>query len=718
MTKYKIITIIIILFISQFVKADEGMWIPILLKKYNIEDMKKKGFKLNAEDIYSVNNASMKDAVMIFGGGCTAELISDKGLIITNHHCGFSRIQAHSSLKNDYLTNGFWAMSNKEELPNPGLTVTFLEYMEDVTKKVLANVNDNMDEAERQMIIAAEIIKIKAEASKNGKFVAKVKPFFYGNEYYLFVSKVYRDVRLVGAPPSSIGKFGGDTDNWMWPRHTGDFSMFRIYADKNNEPANYSPDNIPYKPKKHFPISIKGVKKGDFTLVFGYPGRTQEYLTSYAIKMISKDENPHQIKIRQMKIDVMSNDMNNDPAVRIKYAAKYARVSNYWKKWIGENKGLERLNAIQKKKNFEKKFTKWANSNQNRKNTYGALLPKYKSIYDKLTPYALANAYFYETLYTMEIVRLSSIFVKLTRLYEKSDEKKIKKTVESVRRSVKGFYKDYNKSTDMKIFKQALKMYYDNVDKKFHPALFNLVEKKFKGDFDKYTKYLYKKSFIANEKKVYTFLDKFKLSHIKKIKKDPAYIFYGDALDIYYKEINPKSRELHQKVEKLNRTYVKGQRLMLKDKVFYPDANSTLRVAYGQVDDYKPKDGVKYLHYTTLEGIMEKDNPNIYDYKVPKKLKELFIKKDYGQYAENGQIHVCFTASNHTTGGNSGSPVINGDGHLIGVNFDRCWEGTMSDIMFDPERCRNISIDIRYALFIIDKFAGAGYLLNEMTIIK
>lgn len=713
------ITLIFLLFASPYLRADEGMWIPLLLKKYNIKDMQAKGFKLTAEDIYSINKASMKDAVIIFGRGCTGELISDQGLLITNHHCGFGQIQNHSSLEHDYLTDGFWAMSRSEELSNPGLTAKFLERMEDVTDQVLANVNDNMSESERYAEIQKQVRLIELKASENGKFETVAKPLFYGNEYYLFVYKVYKDVRLVGAPPSGIGKFGGDTDNWMWPRHTGDFSMFRIYADKNNEPVEYSPENVPYKPKKFFPISLKGFKKGDFTMVFGYPGSTEEYLTSYGVKMISEVENPQRIKIRQAKIDIMTKYMEKDAGVRIQYADKYAGVSNSWKKWIGENRGLKRLNAIQKKQVFEKDITSWMNGNEAKKSKYGSLLDSYKKTYEELSPTQLAYDYFIETIYRNDIFSLAASYRSyLDKINEQSKKEDIESAVSRLKAGLDGYFKDYYKPLDKELFAEMITLYHTGLDKKYQPSMLQEINTKYKGDVAKFTEAIYKKTIFADKEKLVDFLDNYKIGSNKKLEKDPIYQLYGEFLNLFQQNVQPVLEKTDLELAKLNRLWMQAIMEFEKDKVLYPDANFTLRVTYGQVDDYFPYDGVKYLHYTTLKGIMEKDNPEIYDYRVPQKLKELYEKKDYGEYGENGEMHVCFTASNHTTGGNSGSPIINGEGQLIGVNFDRNWEGTMSDIMYDPDMCRNISIDIRYALFIIDKFAGAKHLVDEMTLIR
>jgi len=712
-----ILLLLICFFRPSFVLADEGMWIPILLKKYNYEDMQKKGFRLTPEDIYSINKASMKDAIVIFGGGCTGELISDKGLLITNHHCGYSFIQKHSSLENDYLTDGFWAMSQEEELTNPGLTVTFLVRMEDVTDRVFSGISEGMDAEKRMDSINVSIDKIIKEATDNSNYTAEVVPFYYGNEYYLFVYEIYKDIRLVGAPPSAIGKFGGDTDNWMWPRHTGDFSLFRIYAGKDNNPAEYSPDNVPYKPKKYFPISLKGVKKGDFTMVFGYPGSTSEYLTSYAVRMITEVENPHRIKLREKRLDIFNAAMNTSREIRIKYATKHARVSNYWKKWIGENRGLQRFNAIEKKEALEQKFTTWAFSAEKLKMKYGNILPMYSNIYNELTPYTLAVDYYYEVVRAIEILRFAEKFNPLFNpgTFYGDNEAGV---IESIKNRTTGFFKDYYMPVDKKIFAELLQMYYENIDKEFHPGIFSVIEQKYKGDFSAYADFVFSKSFLVNENKINGFLDNCSEKSYKKLIKDPAYRLYDSFVRVLREKVIVQYRSLNNRISELDRIYMQGLREMQKDKLFYPDANSTIRVSYGQVDDYCPRDAVYYEYYTTLKGIIEKDDPDVYDYKVPEKLKELYRNGDFGQYGEGDEMHVCFIASNHTSGGNSGSPVINGDGYLIGVNFDRNWEGTMSDIMYDPDICRNISLDIRYALFIIDKFAGATHLIEEMTLVK
>ena len=696
------------------------MWIPILIEKFNIEIMQEKGFKLSAEDIYSVNQASMKDAVMIFGGGCTAELISDQGLIITNHHCGYSRIQYHSTVDNDYLTNGFWAMSQEEELANSGLTVTFLKWMKDVTEEVLEGIEDGMSDEEISDIKQGNIIKIKEEAIEGTHFTAQVKPFYYGNQYFLFVNEAYKDVRLVGAPPSAIGKFGGDTDNWMWPRHTGDFSLFRIYAGEDNEPAEYSPDNVPFKPKKFFPISLKGTKPGDFTMVFGYPGSTYEYVPSFHLQMLIRDIYPELIDVRTKKLEIMQNAMEKSPEVRIQYSAKAAGVSNSWKRWKGEIQGLDKLDAVIKKQEYEKQFMEWTGANPERNRRYGKLLEHYEKVYNEIAPLRLVQSYLREVFFYngVENISLASGFTKLVSMVENdASPEEIDEVLESLRRRTTGFFKNYDPATGETLAVAMLLMFEKNIAVEYHPEEYKKIMEKYSGNYQTWINKVRKKSLFMDEEVLLSFLNSFKTSDVKKIKKDIIYRLAQSAGETYGKILS-EYRKLNQELESLHRDYMKAQMEFESEKLFYPDANFSLRVSYGEVLGYDPRDAVSYKHYTTLDGVIEKDNPEIYDYDVPDKLKELYIKKDYGRYSQDGKIPICFLATNHTTGGNSGSPVIDAEGNLIGINFDRAWEGVMSDLMFNPEQCRNISIDIRYALFIIDKFAGAGYLLDEMTLVE
>ena len=708
------------------VKADEGMWIPMLLKKYNIEDMQKAGFKLSADDIYNINEACLKDAVIGLGREgspfhhfCTGELISDEGLIVTNHHCGYGAIQAHSTLEHDYLKDGFWAMSREEELVNEGITASFLVRMEDVTSIVLDSITDETKEVDRQKMIRKNIKKLQDEAEKDSDYRASVKAFFNGNQYFLSVYEIFKDVRLVGAPPSAIGKFGGDTDNWMWPRHTGDFSMFRIYADKDNKPASYAKENVPMKPKQSFKISLKGVNEGDFTMVFGYPGTTTEYLTSHALEMMTQVDNPHKIKIRTKKLDIMRADMDASPMVRIQYSAKYAGVANSWKRWQGEIKGLQRLNAIAKKKELEENFVTWANTNEELKKKYAGIVDEMGSLYKELAPLSLARDYALEAGFRgSETVGLAAKFKGLSRLTKK-DADKLKDAVEALKKQSDKFFKNYNMPTDKKLLAATLKMYSDNLEDKYLPKEIINIRTKYKGNFDAYAEKALSKSFFADEAKLNSFLASYKTSMAKKLTKDPIFALASSISFHYESEIAPGYGKISRKTTKLQRTYMAGLMEMQKDKTFYPDANSTFRVHYGKVAGYKARNAVTYDHYTTLEGIIEKDNPEIFDYDVPQKLRDLYHANDFGQYAnDKGEMPVCFAATNHTTGGNSGSPVLNANGELIGLNFDRAWEGVMSDLMYDAEICRNVSLDIRYVLFIVDKFAGAGYLLDEMNIVK
>ena len=699
---------VLVLIIGQ-IKANEGMWIPLLIEKFNIEDMQSKGFKLSAEDIYSINQACIKDSVVIFGRGCTGELVSDQGLLLTNHHCGYGQIQKHSSIEHDYLTDGFWAMSKEEELPNPGLSVRFLERIEDVTELVLQGVNDNMNEKERSEIINKNIDSLKNEAIRETYQSAVISPFYYGNQYFLFVYKEYKDVRLVGAPPSAIGKFGGDTDNWVWPRHTGDFSIFRIYADKNNEPAEYSPDNVPYKPKKFLPISIKGIDEGDFTWVLGYPGGTSQYITSDAIELIKNVRNPNRIECRDKRLEIMNSYMDANDTIRIKYASKNARVSNSWKRWKGEIIGLERLNTVEKKRELENQFKVWA-----KKNNYKNVLPELAEIYNKAEEYVVAYDYYKEAITAIEIVDFAAEFDYLIDMSATSNEndEAWNQEIESLKKETNSFFKDYVQTIDKETFEELLPLYYANVNQKYQPEL-NISD-----DWDTYIESLYALTIFDKKEKLLDLLNSASKEEIMKLADDPIFKFYNKFHNIYRDEIYPVYDSLKNRTNALYRVYMKGLMEMQDDKVLFPDANFTMRVSYGEVKGSYPRDGVEYLYYTTIDGVIEKDNPNIYDYDVPEQLKELYKTKDYGMYEVNGTVPICFLATNHTTGGNSGSPVLDAEGNLIGLNFDRMWEGIMSDMVFDPEHSRNITLDIRYLLFLVDKYAGAKHLIDEMTIVK
>jgi hypothetical protein len=689
--------------------------LPSLLGEQRIKDMQERGLKLTAEDLYSINNSSLKDAVVRFGRGCTGAIVSDQGLLLTNHHCGYGRIQSHSSIEHDYLTDGFWAMSMQEELPNPGLTVSILIRMEEVTERVLENVTEGMTETERSNAIAAASEKIVKEIVDEGKYEAAVEPLFAGNQYFLYVTEVFRDIRLVGAPPSAIGKFGGDTDNWMWPRHTGDFSIFRIYVDKDNNPAEYSEDNVPYQPEKFFEVSTKGIQEGDFTFVYGYPGTTQEYLPASMIRLISQVSYPKRIEIRQTKLDIIEADMNADPKVRIQYSSKQAGIANAWKKWIGVNKGLQRYKALDKKEAFEERFTSWAETYEGF--DYSGVLPAFEKLTEEMVPVQTWIDYFFEAVWQMDIIRYASSFRKLASL-DKSQKEEIEKEVERMSGNAAGFFKDYNQPTDKKIFVAMLKYLRESLPADQLPEFYYDVDKKYKGDLQAFADDVYETSFLVDEERAVEFLSKYNASRAKKIGKDPIYDVMSQFLEMYRANYADRYSALMARQDSLQRIYMKGIMDMHSGEIIYPDANGTLRIAYGQVDDYYPADAVYYYYQTTLEGIMEKDNPDIYDYQVPEKLKDLYHEKDFGPYGVDGTMPVCFTASNHTTGGNSGSPVLNAEGQLLGLNFDRNWDGTMSDFMYDVDICRNITLDIRYCLFIIDKFAGAGHLVEEMVLVE
>ncbi len=698
------VLLLLIVGVNAFSQKSGGMWIPTEL---NEKEMKELGLQISVSDIFNTTRPSIKDAIVQFGGGCTGEVISPQGLVLTNHHCGYGEIQSHSSVDNDLLSNGFWAKNNTEELPNPDLSVTFVTEIHNVTQAVFANTS-NLSEAEAQKVIEKNIEELKKDFPKKDYQHIVVKPMYSGNQYYAFVSETYRDIRLVGAPPQSIGKFGSDTDNWVWPRHTGDFALFRIYANKDNEPAEYSADNVPFRPKHYLPISLKELKEGDFTFIFGYPGRTSEYLPAIAIEQIINDLNPIRIAIRDITLKTLDEKMRQDNATRIKYAAKYAGISNAWKKWQGESKGLKRSNAVDKREKYENEL---ADKNPEIK----SVLADFRRLYTEQKPYALNNALWGELSRNSETLYLAALFNRISQMQlngsltqEKSDEFKAE---------IRQIYKDYDKTLDARVTAKIISYYIAQVPKQFLPhdyAKYTDENRNF-GLFEKWNK----KSIVTNNDndpdKIFADIQKLANS----IKKDPFVIFYNSLLDAYNTNVNDKYKSIQEQINGLQKRYMALQMETDKEKVFFPDANFTLRVSYGQVHGSKPADGVEYGFQTTLDGVVEKYIPNDYEFDVPQKLLDIYGEKDFAPYTNaQGKVPVAFTATNHTTGGNSGSPALDAHGNLIGLNFDRQWEGTMSDIYFDPELCRNIMVDARYILFIIDKFADADWLLDELTIVK
>ncbi|MES2853451.1 MAG: S46 family peptidase [Bacteroidota bacterium] len=707
----KFLKLFLLLFVIQMQAQQGGMWIPSLLKGMNETEMKNLGMKMSAKEIYDVNQSSMKDAVPHFNGGCTSEVISPKGLILTNHHCGFSQIQSHSTVDHDYLTDGFWAYKMEDELPNKNLTVAFIVKIEDVTTLVLEGTAALTSESEKQNKIQENITALTNSLPKENWQENKIRTFYEGNQYMLFVTETFTDVRLVGAPPSSIGKFGSDTDNWVWPRHTGDFSLFRIYADKNNRPAAYSKDNVPYTPKHFLPISLDGVAEDDFTLVFGYPGKTNEYLPSVAIEQIVNELNPAKIEIRDKALKVADGFMRKDNAIKIQYASKYARIANNWKKWIGETQGLKKSNAVaikrESEKTFQQKITKAGKEKE-----YGTLLVDFEKNYAEIAPYASARDYFTEVVQlNTELLSVGYKLYQLEQVYKTKGEQSFTDRKNNLLTGQEAFYKDFNATVDEKIFEQLIELYAAKSPKQFLPqSLMNVNAKNLASE-------IYSKSRLKNYTGLKELLTGDTRTVLTSLNNDPGFLLVKELADKYLKEVAPKYDEINLKITALQRTYMKAQLELNKDSRIFPDANSTLRVTYGKVKGYEPKDATLYTPITYLDGVMEKYIPGDYEFDVPAKLLDLYKTKDYGPYGENGKMPVNFIGTNHTTGGNSGSPVIDANGNLIGLNFDRVWEGTMSDIYYDPSICRNIMVDIRYVLFIMDKYAGAKNLISELKLV-
>ena len=715
----KLFLLPVLLFFLSPLLANEGMWLPLLLK-LNEQEMQSMGMKMSAEDIYSVNRGSLKDAIVLFGGGCTGSIISQDGLLITNHHCGRGRIQAHTTLENDYMGQGFWAKDRSGELSNPGLTVTFLSRMDDVTKAILSNVTPDMDPATRQSTIDQNISRVINTAEKEAHEDVTVRSFYDGNQYFMLVTVTYRDIRLVGAPPDAIGSFGHDTDNWEWPRHGGDFSLFRVYAGADNLPADYSADNVPFQPKRHLKISTKGIAPDDFTLVFGFPGRTNEYLPASAVREIVEVTDPIRIAFRDRSLAILDRNIRRDPEIKIKYIAHMAGISNGWKKWKGEIQGLEKANALAKKEQYEADFTELISSRPEWKTRYGTLLGDLKNLYRDREPYLRALVYYSEFLrVNTQILPLADRFERLVNAFQNNGQTGYDEEVKKMQAYLPGFFKDYDAGVDQEIYASVLELFATGLNAKYLPEGFLESMDESKGDFQAAAAALFSQSVFPDQKKLEELLRMPAEKALEKITSDPAYQINQMLSGKYNEDILPPYRLFSEQVNELQRLYMQAQMEVFPKKRFYPDANSTLRVSYGKVEGFDPRDGLHYEYQTYLDGVIEKHKPGDYEFEVPEKLIRLYERKDFGPYVDQtGKVPVCFLASNHTTGGNSGSPVLDANGSLIGLNFDRVWEGTMSDIYYDPSICRNISVDIRYVLFIVDKFAGAGHLVSEMELIR
>ena len=702
--KFKLI-IILVIFSSKgiLISAHEGMWIPSLLKVIEGQ-MKSDGLELSAEDIYSINNSSLKDAIVHFGGGCTAEVVSKQGLILTNHHCGYSQIQQHSSLENNYLKDGFWAMSKSEELTNPGLTATFIVSIKDVTNEVFKDTTD-LSPLEFKKVISKNIENIQSQNEYQPNYKYVVKPFFYGNKYYLITSKTYKDVRLVGAPPSSMGKFGGDTDNWVWPRHTCDFSVFRIYANKENEPAEISENNIPYNAPVALDVKVSGVKENDFSMVFGFPGKTEQYLTSNAVNNYIKIILPARIEMRKNSLKHIDAYMDLSESNFIKYASKQSRVSNAYKKWIGQDLGLRKKQAVVRKRSEEKKWVEKNPSNQ-------LLLDKLIKLEEQKIKYKLAYSLFIELwYYGPEIIRFSNGIEKL------KDAEEFESKIKNKQKNSINYFKNYDANVDKEVFKSLIPIYLKHlVDDLKDPLMISALQK-----FDNenlFVNNLFEKSKLTNLESTLKVLNSNKKSFVKYLEKDPIVDFASNLYNHFLNDILPQYRKLEEEHQNLMGKYLKSLMESYPERSFFSDANSTMRLTYGKVEGSKPRDGMSYDWFTTIDGIIDKYNTGEADFKIPTRLQNLYDEKNYGRYGENGTLNICFLGSNHTTGGNSGSPALDSKGQLVGINFDRTWESTMSDVLFDENICRNIMVDIRYVLWVIDIYAGAGHLVNEMNLVE
>ena len=712
---YNKVLFLSILFLLQIFKffPHEGMWIPSLVKAFE-NDMQAMGMRLSAEDIYDVNSSSIKDAIIHFNGGCTAELVSSKGLLLTNHHCGYSQIQSHSSLEKDYLKYGFWASNKSEELSNPGLTASRVVRIEDVTNTVLFET-EGLADKERYSKIQTTINKLIADAQTGTHYTAKIKAFNYGNDYYMIVKETFKDVRLVGAPPNSIGKFGGDTDNWVWPRHTGDFSVFRIYSDQNNEPNEYSESNVPYTPLHFLPVSMKKRSVGDFTMVYGFPGTTEQHLTSRNLSYIMDKERPARIEMREKSLSVIDASMRSSDLLRIKYASKQARIANGWKKWIGQVGGLKTVDAIQIKLNREKEYNDMTLSNQEWVKKYGRVINDMNALVDRHKDSDFAYSMVIEYLYVgPELFKRAREISKFLSNYSTLDENgELDNEIEKQIKLSKGFFKNYDNATDKRIFELLTEEY---VVQMGDSPLGSILKNNSAKDL---AEIIYEKSILTSELRFNKFMEKLSKNSFNKLKnKDLGYILWMETNDRFIKNIVPEVRVYRASMDRLLKTYVAGKLEMFPDANHWPDANSSMRITYGKLEGSAPHDGMRYIEHTNIDGIITKNNSGNPDYELLPRMRKLAAAKDYGDYGQDGELWVCFTGSNHTTGGNSGSPVLDADGDLLGINFDRSWESTMSDFMFDKNRCRNIMVDIRYVLWVIDIYSGASHLVDEMTLVE
>jgi hypothetical protein len=714
--RFLLIIVVAILFPFGQSKADEGMWMPFLLNDALYQEMKELGLNLSRDQVFSFTESSLKDAIVSFGGFCTGEIISDRGLVLTNHHCGKGRIQSHSSVGNDLLRDGFWAATLEDELPNEGLFVRFLYSVEDVTDKFNAVLTPAMTKDERNNAIRTLSATLVSQATSNNHFTAQVRPMFAGNEFFLFVYETYTDVRFVGAPPASIGEYGGDTDNWMWPRQTGDFALFRVYSGPDGKPADYSPQNIPLKPRHHLPVSIKGVQENDFAMVLGYPGSTSRYLTSHGIEFNLENMFQTRIDIRRRKLDIIEDAMASSDEIRIQYASKQSGISNYWKNFIGMSRALQIHDVAGAKRQNENEFAAWVQADPARIQEFGNVLKDYQDAYDGLRKFNSQNFVFMEAMATgPDILRLANAFNNLLALLENRERiGEVPAEVDRLKDLASRTYRNYNKGVDQQLWAAMFKEYHTRLPQENLPDVFQTIGKKYRNDFNKYAADVYKGSIFADPQRLNSFLEK---PSARVLRNDPAFVA-ANSVWSNNQEIAQQMQPYQQKIQRAERLFIKGLRQMRPNDLFYPDANGTMRLTYGTVAGYQPADAVFYNYYTTLEGVMEKENPNHHEFVVHPRLKELFLNKDYSRYAENGKMVVNFISNNDITGGNSGSPVINGDGHLIGLAFDGNWEAMSGDILFEPQVQRCINVDARYILFVIEKFAGATHLIDEMTIVE